>query len=69
MQEQLVKDFKKIKKLIKPYQKYLTAKFDLDSKYDLWSIKDLEISGRKSGDCGGDSDSRLTRFSRGTGKV
>ena len=47
MQEDLVKTFKKLKKLLKKYENPLKPKFDLDSKYDLWSIKDVEIAGRK----------------------
>jgi len=47
MQEKLVPIFKKLKKLIKKYENPLKPKWDLDSKYDLWSFKDLEIAGRK----------------------
>ena len=47
MQEELVNIFKKIKKILKKYENPLKPKFDLDSKYDLWSFKDLEIAGRK----------------------
>lgn len=46
-QEKLVPIFKKLKLLLKEYEKPLKPKWDLDSKYDLWSIKDLEIAGRK----------------------
>ncbi|MBT5740480.1 DUF1801 domain-containing protein, partial [Candidatus Woesearchaeota archaeon] len=34
-------------KILKKYENPLKPKFDLDSKYDLWSFKDLEIAGRK----------------------
>jgi hypothetical protein len=47
MQEKLVPIFKKLKILLKKYDNPLKPKFDLDSKYDLWSCKDLEIAGRK----------------------
>ncbi|MBT4538871.1 DUF1801 domain-containing protein [Candidatus Woesearchaeota archaeon] len=47
MQEELVNIFKKLKKILKKYENPLKPKFDLDSKYDLWSFKDLEIAGRK----------------------
>lgn len=47
MQDKLVDIFERLKKLLKPYENPLVAKFDLDSKYDLWSFKDLEIAGRK----------------------
>lgn len=46
-QKELVKIFKKIKKLIKKYEKPLKPKFNLDSKYDLWSFKDVTIAGRE----------------------
>jgi len=46
-QEELIKIFKKLKSILKKYEKKFTAKWDLDSKYDLWSIKDIEIAGRK----------------------
>ena len=32
---------------MKKYEGVLKPKFDLDSKYDLWSFKDIEIAGRK----------------------
>ena len=47
MQEKLVPIYKTLKKLLKKYEGKLKPKFDLDSKYDLWSFKDLEIAGRK----------------------
>ena len=46
-QDELVKIFNRLKKLLKKYENLLKPKFDLDSKYDLWSFKDLEIAGRK----------------------
>lgn len=46
-QEELVKTFNKLKKMLKKHEGQLRPKFDLDSKYDLWSFKDLEIAGRK----------------------
>jgi len=45
-QEDLVKIFKRLKKPLKKYENPLEPKFDLDSKYDLWSFKDIEIAGR-----------------------
>ena len=47
MQDELVEIFSKIKKLMKKYENPLESKIDLDSKYDLWSFKDLEIAGTK----------------------
>ena len=47
MQEELVPIFNKLKKLLKKYEGKLKPKFDLDSKYDLWSFKDIEIAKRK----------------------
>ncbi|MCP4049684.1 MAG: hypothetical protein GY730_03150 [bacterium] len=46
-QEELVKIFKSLKAILKKYEGSLKPKFDLDSKYDLWSFKDIEIEGRK----------------------
>jgi hypothetical protein len=45
-QEELVKIFKTLKKLLKKYENPLKPKIDLDSRYDLWSVKDLVISNR-----------------------
>jgi hypothetical protein len=45
--KELVAIFKKLKVIMKQYDDLLTPKFDLDSKYDLWSIKNVEIAGRK----------------------
>ena len=36
-----------LKVILKKFEDPLKPKFDLDSKYDLWSFKDLEIDGRK----------------------
>lgn len=47
MQTELVDIYNKIKKLLKKYEGELQPKIDLDSRYDLWSFKDLEIDGRK----------------------
>jgi hypothetical protein len=47
MQQKLVPIFNKLKSLLKKYEDPLQPKLDLDSKYDLWSFKDLEILGRK----------------------
>jgi hypothetical protein len=46
-QEKLIEIFKTLKSILKKYEGKLTAKWNLDSKYDLWSIKDIEIAGRK----------------------
>ena len=47
MQEHLLTIFQKLKQILKEYANPLKPKFDLDSKYDLWSFKDIEIAGRK----------------------
>lgn len=47
MEKDLIKIFNELKKLLKIYENPLIPKIDLDSKYDLWSIKDIEILGRK----------------------
>ena len=46
-QKELVKIFNKLKKILKKYENPLKPKLDLDSKYDLWSFRDIEIAGRK----------------------
>jgi hypothetical protein len=43
----LIKIFNRLKKLLKKYEDPLKPKFDLDSKYDLWSFKNIKIDGRK----------------------
>ncbi len=47
LQKDLVKTYRRLKKILKKYEKPLIPKIDLDSKYDLWSIKNIEIDGRK----------------------
>ena len=46
-QKELVKIFNKLKKILKKFENLLKPKLDLDSKYDLWSFKDIEIAGKK----------------------
>lgn len=43
----LIEIFQRIKRLMKVYEGTLTPKIDQDSRYDLWSVKDLIIAGRK----------------------
>jgi len=47
MEKDLIKIFNRLKKMLKKFEDPLKPKFDLDSKYDLWSIKDVVIAGRK----------------------
>lgn len=47
LQNNLVKTYRRLKKILKKYEKPLIPKFDLDCKYELWSIKNIEIDGRK----------------------
>lgn len=47
MQSKLVNIFKRLKTIMKKYEGTFKPKFDLDSKYDLWSFKAIEIDGRK----------------------
>jgi hypothetical protein len=49
MNEHLIEIYNRLKPFIKKYENKgsMTAKIDLDSRYDLWSIKDLIIDGRK----------------------
>lgn len=47
METDFVKIFQRIKALMKPYEgDELIARMDLDSKYDLWSEKDVVIADR-----------------------
>jgi hypothetical protein len=43
----LVAVFKGLKRLLKPYEKPLVPKFDIEGRYDLWSVKDIVVEGRK----------------------
>ena len=45
--QELVEIFNRLKSILKKYEGELKPKFDLDSKYDLWSFKGVEIAGRK----------------------
>jgi hypothetical protein len=45
--KELIDIFNRLKTILKKYEGVLKPKFDLDSKYDLWSFKDIEIAGRK----------------------
>ena len=47
MQEELVDIYNQLKSILKKYEDPLLPKLDLDSKYDLWSFKDVVIDGRK----------------------
>lgn len=47
MEKDLMKIYTRIKEIMKQYEGQLVSKIDLDSKYDLWSIKDLVIEGKK----------------------
>ncbi len=50
MGKDLIKIYKRLKKILKKYENSLTPKMDLDSKYDLWSFKEIEIEGRRRGE-------------------
>ncbi|MFC1569473.1 DUF1801 domain-containing protein [bacterium] len=43
----LIELYQRLKAILKKFEDPLKSKFDLDSKYDLWSFKTLEIDGRK----------------------
>ena len=47
MENELTIIFQKIKKLMKRYEPPLNARSDYDSRYELWSVKDVGIAGRK----------------------
>lgn len=44
---ELVEIYQRIKSLMKSYEGVLTAKTDMENRYDLWSVKDLIIEGRE----------------------
>jgi len=45
--DELISIYGQLKAILKRYEDPLKPKFDLDSKYDLWSFKEIEIDGRK----------------------
>jgi hypothetical protein len=45
-QKHLISIFNRLKEMLKLYENPMRPKFDLDSKYDLWSFKEVEIAGR-----------------------
>lgn len=47
LQQQLLSVFNGLKAILKKYEPSLTPKLDMESRYDLWSFKEVEISGRK----------------------
>lgn len=47
MEKDLTIIFDRLKRMMKEYEGPFKPRFGLDSKYDLWSIKDLVIDGRK----------------------
>lgn len=47
MNENLIEIYVRLKNILKQYEEPLIARFDLDSRYDLWSVKDVVIDGRK----------------------
>jgi hypothetical protein len=46
-QDDLVKIYKELKKLLKKYELPYVPHFDLDSRYELWTDKEVTIAGRK----------------------
>lgn len=47
MNDELVEIFKKLKVLLTKYSKQMASKNDTDSRFDLWSEKDVIIAGKK----------------------
>lgn len=47
MNNDLIHIYKRLKVLLMNYEPPLISKVNLDSKYDLWSVKDIVIEGRK----------------------
>jgi len=45
--DELIDIYNRLKAILQKYEDSLKPKFDLDSKYDLWSFKEVEIDGRK----------------------
>jgi hypothetical protein len=43
----LIVVFKKLKSILKEYESQLTVRADFDSRYELWSEKDVIIGGKK----------------------
>ena len=46
METEFITIFNRVKTIMKPYEEFYVARFDLESKYDLWSEKEMEIDGR-----------------------
>jgi len=46
-QEELVEIFNGLKKILKKYEPPFKPKLDLDSRYDLWSFKDVIVNNKK----------------------
>ena len=46
-QDELVEIFNGLKKILKKYEPPFKPKLDLDSRYDLWSFKDVIVNGKK----------------------
>jgi hypothetical protein len=46
-QDELVEIFQGLKKVLKKYEPPFKPKLDLDSRYDLWSFKDVMVNGKK----------------------
>lgn len=47
MADNRAKIFARLKRLLKKYEPPFVAKSDFESRYELWSVKDIEIDGRK----------------------
>ena len=47
MTKDLLEIYNRLKVLLKKYENPLVPKIDLDSKYDLWSLKDIIVEGKK----------------------
>jgi len=46
--------FRRLKVLLKKYEPPLVSKIDMDSRYDLWSVKNIVVEGRpRKGGSGG----------------
>lgn len=47
MDQELLRTFRSLRRLMKKYEGPFTARLDLEGKYDLWSERDVVVGGRK----------------------
>ena len=47
MDQELLRTFRALRRMLKAYEGPYTARWDLEGKYDLWSVRDVVVAGRK----------------------